>query len=428
MGELTLDDIDIHSTDRLADVGYPWEAWDLLRDVAPVHWYERDDIEPFWAVTRYEDVHAVGADAETFINGGARLRLASIDDDEEMWRRFQRRVQLLGWDPDEVPDLVFMDRPRHTLFRLLSARRFTPAAMRRLEADLVRDAKRFTDEFVAKLEADGEADLVDDLAVKLPLATICGLMGLPTDDWERVHAWTEMIFTDEANMRWAEPGETYEDLRRRMSVELHAYLADLIDQRQANPTDDMASAVINAEIDGEPLTRQQLHGYLFLLIAAGNETTRNATTGGCVALLEHRGELARLSAEVGLVNPAVEEILRWVSPVIQFARTATKDTEIAGQRIRSGDTVGIYYPSANRDKRQFEDPYRFDVGRDPNFHIAFGHGVHFCLGANLARWELRAAFAELRDVLPRLELDGEPKRHGNLHLGAVANQKVRLTG
>ena len=158
----------------------------------------------------------------------------------------------------------------------------------------------------------------------------------------------------------------------------------------------------------------------------GNETTRNTITGGVRALLEHPAEAARLAADPdGLVVTAVEEILRWVSPVIQFARTATTDTEIAGQAVAAGDTVVLWYPSANRDERQFADPYRFDLGRDPNPHVAFGHGQHFCLGANLARWELRAVFRHLAPYLDRLELVGGPERMAGLHVGAVRHQAVR---
>ena len=183
------------------------------------------------------------------------------------------------------------------------------------------------------------------------------------------------------------------------------------------------------ESGARALSQQQLHGYLTLLFAAGNETTRNAISRGILALLEHPDELARLLSDPDrFVETAVEEIVRWTSPVIQFARTATRDVELRGQTIRAGDTIGLWYPSANRDERQFDDPYRFDVGRDPNYHVGYGHGAHFCLGANLARWELRAMFNELarRDVLGRLELAGEPEWMTDLHVGTLTSQPVRL--
>jgi cytochrome P450 len=227
----------------------------------------------------------------------------------------------------------------------------------------------------------------------------------------------------------AQPGETSKDIRRRLGREFHEWRDQLIAQRRAAGPDsgeDLATLLVHATIDGQPLDDQQLHGYLSLLIGAGNETTRNAITGGVQALLEHPEERDRLAADPdGLVETAVEELLRWTSPVIQFARTATADFELAGTTIREGDTVGLWYPSANRDERQFPEPYRLDVGRTPNFHLAFGHGQHFCLGANLARWELRAVFRELAPHLRHLQLAGPPKRLANLHVGAIGELPVR---
>lgn len=184
--------------------------------------------------------------------------------------------------------------------------------------------------------------------------------------------------------------------------------------------------LVHATINGEPLTQQQLHGYLMLLIGAGNETTRNSITGGVKALLEHPDQARLLASDVDAhIETAVEEIMRWVSPVIQFARTATEDFELSGTMIRAGDTVGLWYPSANRDEAVFEDPYRFDVTRNPNYHLAFGHGGHFCLGANLARWEMRSVFRELAPHLEHLELVGGPRRLPHLHVGAVHSQMVQ---
>ena len=424
---ITLETIDIHSTSRLQEQGYPWEAWDLLRRDAPVHWYEREDIEPFWAVTRYDDVHFVGSNDRLFVNGGGRLRLASASEDREAEQRSRRRAELRGWDPNEVPDLVYMDKPRHTEFRNLAARSFTPRAMRALETHLESYAARFLAEFVDLLDKNGEADLVEDFAVKLPLATICDIMGLPVDDWSRIHTWTGAFFQSDAEvMRLAHADESVDDLRFRLSMEFYEYCASTAARAKAAQDGSLTARVATGEVEGQPLTPQQLHGYLVLLIGAGNETTRNAIAGGVVALLQHPDQLALLCQNSDLVDTATEEILRWVSPVIQFARTATDDVVLGGQRIRSGDTVGIFYPSANRDERAFDDPYRFDISRSRNYHQAFGHGAHFCLGANLARWELRATLRALLPVLPQLQLVGEPERAGHLHLGIVKHQAISL--
>ncbi len=425
--ELTLDTIDIHSTDLYSSRGYPWADWDLLRAEAPVFWYERDDIEPFWAITRYDDVHFVGSNDTLFINGGPRLRLASRQEDLEMWQRYRVRADRFGWDPEELPDLVYLDKPRHTKFRNLTARSFTPKAMRQLEAHLEQYATRFVGEFTRLLEGQGEADLVEDFSVKLPLATICDLLGLPVDDWERVHQFFGFAFSPrEVMMRAALPGESYDELRLRKSTELFQFCQGIADQGRQDTSEGLLGRVATGMVDGCPLTDQQLNGYVLLLLAAGNETTRNATTGGVIALLQHPEQLRQLCANPSLVDTATEEVLRWTSPVIQFARTATDDVEMHGILIRTGETVGVFYPSANRDERAFDDPYQFDVSRSPNYHQAFGHGAHFCLGANLARWELRAVLRALAPLLPRLELVGEPTRFGHLHLGALQHQTVRL--
>ena len=232
------------------------------------------------------------------------------------------------------------------------------------------------------------------------------------------------------------PGESPADFRRRMGQEYHDYRAALVQRgRERDPdsntatTEDLVTLLAHGTINGVALREDQLHGYLELLVGGGNETTRNTITGGMKALLEHRDQAARFAADPpGLAVTTAEEILRWVSPVIQFARTAVERTDLAGQCIEAGDTVVLWYPSGNRDERQFPDPYHFDIGRKDNFHLTFGHGEHFCLGANLARWELRALFRELAPHLASFELAGEPERMPGLHVGAVKSLAVRWIG
>ena len=425
-----LDELDITSTERYVTHGYPWEAWDALRAHAPVYFYERPGLPPFWAVTRYDDVRTVHAHRDVFINGGPILRINTYEAMAGVERFKRRQFERYGWDPQAPADMVFLDRSEHLDLRMLTMRGFTPAAMRRLEADLADLAARFVADFVARVKAaNGEPiDLVANLSVGVPLATICGLIGVPERDWQRILAWTDMLMFPTVAEANTAPGESLRDIRRRLGREFHEYREELIaDRRRRGPEgDDLASALVHAMIDGRPLDDQQLHGYLILLIAAGNETTRNAITGGVKALLEHPTEADRLAADPdAMIEAAVEELLRWTSPVIQFARTATEDFELAGTTIKGGDTVVLWYPSANRDERQFPDPYRLDIGRTPNFHLAFGHGPHFCLGANLARWELRAVFHELAPHLAHFELAGEPTRHADLHVGAIGSLPVR---
>jgi cholest-4-en-3-one 26-monooxygenase len=423
-------DIDITNVDRYVASGYPWQEWDVLREQAPVYRYERPNFPPFWAVTRYDDVLTVHSHRKVFINGGPILRINSNEGLAAMERFKHRQFERFGWDPEAPTDMVFLDANEHFDLRRLTMRQFTPAAMRRLESDLADMAARFVAEFVSRAKAaQGEPlDLVANLSVGVPLATICGLMGVPESDWYRILSWTDMLMFPTVAAEHVSPGETTRDIRRRLGREFHEYRAQLIaDRRDRGPVgDDLASLLVHATIDGQELDDQQLHGYLSLLIGAGNETTRNAITGGVKVLLEHPAERDRLTADPdGMVETAVEELLRWTSPVIQFARTATEDFDLAGTTIKAGDTVVQWYPSANRDERQFPEPYRFDVGRTPNYHLAFGYGPHFCLGANLARWELRAVFRELAPHLPHLELAGEPTRLGDLHVGAIGSMPIR---
>jgi len=427
-GAPELDSVDIHSIERYHREGYPWADWALLREKAPVYWYERPGIEPFWAVTRYDDVKRVSLDDKTFINSGPRLRLAPALMDERRLAANAKKIERRGWDPAVPEDLVYLDNPEHRNLRRIVARRFTTAFCRTMAVALQRMAHEIVLNFEGRLEAGESVDLVEDLAVQLPLATICEMMGLPQDDWRDIHRWTDALL-DIDNLRGLRPGESRRDMRKRLHEEFHQYLTDLIAERRRRPGDDMTSMVVHGTADGRPLTDQELHGYLKLLISAGNETTRNAATRGVLALLDFPSQIPVLEVDpAGVEQTLVEEVLRFTSPVIQFARTVTQDVELGGQRLREGQTVGVWYPSANRDERVFERPDEFHILRDPNPHLGFGRGVHFCLGANLARWELRALFRCLgeRKLLSRLEAAGEGRWLTDLHVGAIAEMPVRL--
>ena len=269
--------------------------------------------------------------------------------------------------------------------------------------------------------------LVNDLAVQLPLATICSMMGLPPTDWEDIHRWTDAT-VDVDSMRWAKPGEDRRTMRKRLHAEFHQYLDDVIERKRAHPGDDLASQLVHARPGGDPLLHQELHGYLKLLISGGNETTRNATSRGVLALLDHPDQITRFHAEgEAVLETLVEELVRFTSPVLQFVRTATRDTTVRDVAIRKGQMVVLWYPSANRDEDVFDQPDRLDIGRRPNDHVGFGHGPHFCLGANLARWELRAIFRALgaAGTLGRLQVAGEPRWLTDLHVGTIAEIAVR---
>lgn len=430
MAARQLDMLNIHHPAIYGD-DYPWDAWDRLREEAPVYWYERPDIEPFWAVTRYDDVMTVSGHPDIFINGGPRLRLALRDETEPLRDGLDTFGRERNWDPEEPPDLVFMDNPRHRLVRKVSSWAYTQSNMRALATHFEELAHGFAQEFEAQLEADRRdgvaTDFVRHLACKLPLAAVGELMGLAPDDWKQVLVWSNAVI-GEVEPEHMREGETLKQAVARNNYEFRSYLEELIAESRENGAErgGFIDRMVHAKVQGKPLNDQQLIGYLLVLIAAGNDTTRNATAGGVAALLEHPEQRDRLCANPDLLGSAVDEILRWTSPVVSFLRTATEDFDLSGTKIRAGDTVGVFYPSANRDERVFDDPYRFDIARNPNPHIAFGFGAHFCIGTNLARAELAAAMKSLLPLLPRLELAGAGRRIAHTHVSGYAELPVRL--
>ncbi len=413
--------LNIHRAVDYARDGHPWAAWDLLRQEAPVFWYERDDIEPFWAITRHADILTVANHPDIFINSGPRLRLCLKNEVEPMRGGLDSFGTERGWDPLEPLDMIFMDNPRHRHVRRQSSWAYTQGAMRAMGAHFRALAETFTAEFITALEqasTRGEScDFVHGLAAKLPLAAVGEIMGLAPDDWQQILVWSEAIVGEihESNRL---PGESRGRAYYRNMVEFRTYLEDLIEESRRNGRErgGLIDRMVHTPVQGKLLTNQQLNGYLLLLIGAGNDTTRNAFSGGVAALLEHPQQCARLCREPGLMPSAVEEILRWTSPVGSFLRTASADFNLAGTPIAAGDTVGLFYPSANRDEAVFDDPYRFDITRSNNPHLTFGFGAHFCLGTNLARAELAASLEALLPHLHRLQLAGVPTRLMQTHV------------
>jgi cholest-4-en-3-one 26-monooxygenase len=428
---LTLDNLDITDTDLYVQRGYPWKEWDLLRREAPVYWYERPGFEPFWAITKYWDIQASSKNPEVFSNR-QRLRLAHpMPGDWENWKRHEQESRYRPAN-DEPPDLVFMDPPQHRQYRSIVSSRFTPRAMTLLESHLDEMTAAYVGDFadllVQRLKDGENLDFVHDCAAKLPVAAICEMANIPREDWDRVFRWTEVLVGSQ-DPEYQLPGEDARTAARRNINEWFDYMERLVRAREDAGLEgnDLLTLLLRAEIDGQKLTPREVMSYIILLLAAGNETTRNSTSGGVHALLEHPDQLAKLVANPELVDSAVEEVLRWTSVVIQFTRTALADTEIRGQKIRQGETIAMWYPSANRDEDVFEDAYRFDIERHPNEHFAFGgYGEHFCLGANLARWEMRSLFRALIPVLPRMEVTAEPERlAGQLHVGGIKRLMVK---
>jgi cytochrome P450 len=406
---LTLQTIDIVGNDTFAERGYPHEAWRLLREKAPVYRYERPGVVPFWAITKHRDIVWVSRQPKLFLN---EPRLAVFPEFET-------------GEPEEQPParhLLNMDPPEHGRYRRLVSTHFTPRGVQRLAPHVEEIAREILDAFTHG-GAMREADFVTEVAARLPLAVLADMLGVPRRDWELLFQWTnETIGAADPEYQ---KGATAEETAERSRLALFGYFMSMVEQRRREPTEDITSVLANAEIDGAPLPVFELLSYFYLLVVAGNETTRNATSGGLLALIEHPEELEKLRANPGLVDSAVEEILRWTTPVIQFARTAVEDVEIRGQKIRAGENLVLFYPSANRDEEVFEEPFRFRIERSPNPHLAFGIGEHICLGANLARLELRVVFRQLLERLVEVELAGRVERLRSSFVGGIKHIPIR---
>ncbi len=402
--------IDIISNAHYAANGYPHPEWAFLRKHDPVHRFERPGIRPFWAITKYEDVVKISKQPKLFQNAP---RLAVFP----------------GLEP-EVPDgtdpparhLLNMDPPEHGQYRKLCSHRFTPRAVQPLRASVEEICKEVLDKF-----ADGggmtTGDFVSGVSAKIPLAVLADLLGVPRSDWELMFQWTNE--TIGANDPEYQQGTSAEETIDRARLALFGYFVDMVEKRRANPTDDIVSVIGNSKLNGADVPPFELLSYFFVLVVAGNETTRNATSGGLLALIENPSELKKLRDDPSLIPSAVEEIVRWTSPVIQFCRTPVQDFELRGKHIKAGENMTLFYPSANRDEDIFEDPFTFRVDRNPNPHLAFGVGEHFCLGANLARLELEVIFQQLIARLDHVELAGPVSRLHSSFVGGIKNVPLR---
>jgi cholest-4-en-3-one 26-monooxygenase len=406
--EFSLDTIDIISGDHYQKSGYPHEEWTYLRKHAPVFHFVQPRVDPFWAITKAADIIEISKQPKLWLNG-PRLAVFKLDEGEDA-------------PPPELPlkHLLNMDPPVHGNYRALLSRHFTPRAVRSLEPEMERITRDVLDDIMAR----NQCDFVTEISSKVPVAVIAELLGVPREDWPTLFRWTNEIIGsgDPEFQRNADSNETFAQAR----MEMFQYFSAMVAQRQKNPGNDVTSIIANAKINGEPLPALELLSYLLVLVVAGNETTRNATTGGLLALIENPEQFQKLKSEPTLIKSAVEEIARWTSPVIQFARTATEDTEVRGQKIRAGESVCLFYPSANRDEDLFDEPFKFDVARDPNPHLAFGIGEHFCLGSNLARLELEVIFRQLAQRLEFAELAGPIARLRSSFVGGIKHMPINF--
>lgn len=375
-------DAHIVDADYFEAHGYPHATWDEMRAKRPIHHIDRAQGDSFWALTRYDEIVDVSGRPLEFSS-----EIPAIRDEEQV-----------NDEPSALPAvLIQLDPPIHTKYRQLVSRRMTPRKVAAFHHQIEEIAVGILDD-LAQHEETG-CDFVETVAAPLPIAVIAYLLGVPIDDWRKLYTWTNES-AGASDPEFRREGESARETMERANVELFTYFAGLRERRIADPQDDLITLLANAEVDGEPLPLIDILAFYQILVAAGNETTRNATSGGLLAFIENPDEMRKVQADPSLVKPAVEEILRWTSPVIHFSRTATVDTEVAGQKISKGEVVGMFYPSANRDDAIFDDPRSFRVDRKRNPHIAFGVGEHYCVGAHVARLELQVIF---RHLLPRLE-------------------------
>jgi cytochrome P450 len=382
-------DVDLTDLDRFT-AGFPYPVFDMLRRESPV-WFHPPTAhtpggEGFWVLSGYADIVAAATDRDTFSSetGGARVGGGTTLEDMP-----------LGFAVGAL--LNMMDDPRHAQFRRLLAPSTTPRALRNIEDDLRRRAVDIVDAALAKRECD----FLVDVAAELPLQAVAQLAGVPQEDRHELMNWANVTLDYEER----EVGEVNDRLAQAQ-MRMIAYGTTLLAKKRAQPSDDLLSVVTHAQINAEPLTEAEQHLFLSLIVAAGSETTRNSIAIGMSALSEDPQRWERLRQNRSLLPPTVEEILRWASSTPYNRRTATRDVDLHGQHIAAGDKVSLWWASANRDDSVFTDPYTFDITRNPNPHVAFGRGVHFCLGATLARMEIAVLFDVLLDRVGAVTVTG----------------------
>jgi len=390
--------------------GYPHPVWTRLRKDDPVHWYEPSEGPSFWAVTKAEDIITVGKNPTHFLNG-PRLVLDLSD----------------GGDAGFPKTLIQMDPPKHTTYRKLASKRFTPGKLRALHQDIENIAKEIVDSLLEQGN-EGECDFVEKVSAPLPIAVIAWMLGVPREDWKLLFDWTNRTI-GAGDPDFATEGQDPRETALGAMTELFGYFANLVAEKRKNPSDDLVTFFAQMEADGQPIPEVDVLTWCLIIVIAGNETTRNATSGGMLAFIEHQAELRKLQQNPALMPHAVEEVVRWTSPIIHFCRTASEDVELRGRKIKKGQHLGLFYPSANRDEDVFEDPFSFRVDRYPNRHLGYGVGEHFCLGAHVARLELEFAYKYLLPRIEEIELAAPIARLHSSLVGGVKRLpiKYRLT-
>jgi cholest-4-en-3-one 26-monooxygenase len=405
LSEVNLNDLDVFER------GCPHDMFELLRREAPVFWQEEEHGPGYWAITRYDDLKHISRHPAQFSNERKGVILREPDPNTI---EFTRQIMLS------------MDPPKHHRYRSLVNKAFTPRMVNNLRPRI----RQMCVDIVDKVIERGECDFVEDLAAPLPMLVICEMMGIPDEDRRHVYEiGNKMVGFDDPEYHDGKTLDmTLDDEAdgTKYAAEMFLYAAKLREKAIAHPGDDLATGLVNAELEGRKLTPEEFNFFFLLLLIAGNETTRTVTSNGMISLLDHPDQLDALKKDMSLLNSAVEEILRYSPAVHSFRRTTTEPTVVRGQELPEDSKLILWYPSANRDEEVFEDAQRFDVRRTPNDHVAFGYGEHYCLGANLARMELQEIFRELVTRFDGMERTAPPRRLRSNFINGVKEMRVRF--
>ncbi len=411
-----MDRSDINLLDQdIFTEGVPHEWFTYLRNNEPVYKHPEPNGPGFWVITKHEDVGIVGRDAKTFSSAAARGGVVGLLEPTP-----EERAEMEQAAAFQGKMMLMMDPPDHTLYRKIVHDGFRPRMIWALEEKIRERAARILDDAIAK----GECDFVVDVAAELPLQAIAELLGVPMEDRHKLFDWSNRMIGSE-DPEYAVSRENVQNAQ----LEMFMYAKELADERRANPRDDIVTTLLQAEVEGTSLSELDFNLFFLLLAVAGNETTRNAMSHGMAAFLDNPDQYKILVEDPSVIDKAVEEIVRWASPVMYFRRNVTHDTEIRGVEMKEGDKLSVWYISANRDEEVFTDPFKFDVRRDPNVepHIAFGGGHHFCLGFNLARLEIKVLFEEMAKRVTTLESVGDISRLRSNFIAGIKHLPVRFS-
>ena len=381
------------------------EAYRWLRAHEPLGVADVEGVDPFWVVTRHEDILEISRQNDLFHNGDRSPTIVSQEADQKV-------REMMGGSPHLLRTLIHMDEPDHLKYRLLTQAWFMPQNLKRLEDQIRVIAKAAVAKMAAKAGPDGigRCDFVNEVALHYPLRVIMSIMGVPEADEPRMLKLTQELF-GAADPELARDAETPPEDRKfdfGVIIDFSNYFRALSEAKRAHPTEDLASLIANSQIDGQPISDLEAMSYYIIVATAGHDTTSSSTAGAIWALAENPRELAKVRADLSLIPGLVDESIRWTTPVKTFMRTATADTTFAGREIKKGDWLMLCYASGNRDEAVFEAPEEFRVDRKPNRHLAFGYGAHLCLGQHLAKMEMRILWEELLPRLSELSLDGTP--------------------